>query len=129
MKEKPPLLRPALTALGLALLATTASARTWTSSDGEKTFEADFISSENGQVTVEHEGGKKMSFKADMLSEADQKWIEKELTRRAESAALSTAAIPATLEGNLLKLDGKRLKKFEPAAPSKYYLLYFSASW
>ena len=129
MKEKLHLLPQALTALGIALLATSASARTWTSSDGGKTFDGDFISSKNGEVTVMHDAGKKMSFKLEMLSDTDQKWIEKELTRRAESASLATAAIPTTLEGNLQKLSGKSFKKFEPAAPSKYYLLYFSASW
>ncbi len=129
MNEKSFLLKPMLIAFGASLLISTATARTWTSEDGSKTFEGDFVSFEGGKVTVDREGGKEMSFKLEMLSEADQKWVEEEVARKAELAALASAAVPVALEGNLLKLSGKRLRKFEPEAPSKYYLLYFSASW
>ncbi len=34
------------------------------------------------------------------------------------------------LAGNLVKLDGKSLKKFTPSArPEKYYVFYYTASW
>ena len=52
----------------------------------------------------------------------------------AEGDASATAAKPSVfddvLDGNLVKLEGKSLKKFEQTKrPEKYYVFYYTASW
>ena len=56
-----------------SLLLTGAHARTWTSSDGSKTFEGELQSYDalSGKVTVTLPNGKRLSFNQDRLSEAD----------------------------------------------------------
>lgn len=122
----------ALFGLGVGSL----QARTWTSADGSKTFEAQLVELKDGLVTVKMSSGRQMTFKESVLSSADQAFLKEEAERLAKEAAeraelekLAAAEIPATLDGNLVKLAGKSFKKYEPDAPSKYYLLYFSASW
>jgi hypothetical protein len=121
---------------GLALACGTLQARTWKSSDGSKSFDAELVEYADGKVTVKTSSGRKMTFKESVLSADDQAFLkeeaerlEKEAAAKAEAEKLATAEIPSTLDGNLVKLSGKSFKKYEPETPSKYYLLYFSASW
>ncbi len=117
-------------------LTLAADARTWKSADGSKSFEGEFVEFKDGQVTVKRANGRRMTFPEAVLSEGDREWvkaelvrIEKEAERKAEAEKLAGAEIPSALEGKLVKLSGKSFKKYEPATPAKYYLLYFSASW
>ena len=134
MKRKTGSLLIALAGFGFAIGSL--HARTWKSADGSKSFEAELIEAKDGLVTVKTSRGKKMTFKESVLSADDQAYIKEESERlakeaeaKAEAEKLASAEIPSTLDGNLVKLDGKRFQKFEPETPAKYYLLYFSASW
>lgn len=127
--------------LVLALCAFPLSARTWTSSDGVKTFEGSFKGYDAATQTVSvMRGHKKLSFTMDKLSEADRKWVEVEAARLAELEVLANApSVDEQLEqqevgknlgsGVLERLDGKRFAKAELEKAPEYYLLYFSASW
>lgn len=116
------------------MLAGLGSGRTWTSADGTKTFEGDFISSDETSVTVKR-GTKQMTFKLALLSEADQKWAKEEGAKLAVAAENKKAAADF-MEGDfgkalakLKKFDGDSFADHELEAAPKYFLLYFSASW
>ena len=117
----------------LALLSS-GSARTWTSADGSKTFEGEFVSSSGDSFTVK-QGFNKRTFKLAILSEEDQKWAKAEGLKVAAIAENKKAAAEFAESdfgkafGKLQKLDGKKLVKHELEAAPKYFLLYFSASW
>ena len=66
--------------LGIGLLLPVADARTWTSSDGAKTFKAELQSydEESGIVVVQKINGKKLTFKLSILSEQDIEYIKTE---------------------------------------------------
>ncbi|QQL44930.1 hypothetical protein [Sulfuriroseicoccus oceanibius] len=121
----------ALAGLALALSAS-ADARTWTSSDGSKTFEGTFISERGEKVTVDV-NGRRLTFTKDKLSEADQTWIAEnskpEPPEATGEADLSSQAIGKEVEKKLAKLDGKRVKSYKLTKAPEYYILYFSASW
>jgi hypothetical protein len=64
----------------LAILSLTAlgiHARTWTSADGKSTFEGELIAynAATGEVTVDR-GGKKMTFKQQVLSAGDIEFLK-----------------------------------------------------
>lgn len=109
-------------------------ARTWTSADGNKVFEADFISSDDTSVTVKRRD-KQMTFKLTLLSEADQNWINKKesTTVIAEKNEKSAAGFLESDFGRaftkLKKFDGEKFDAHNIQAVPKYFLLYFSASW
>lgn len=120
-------------------LAGVCHARTWTSADGQKTFEGDYVSATDTMVTIKRDG-KNISFDLSKLSAEDQTFIKEETEKAAadakandESEKLKEAAIPKALSGNLVKLDseGKKYEKFDLAdgVIPKYYIIYFSASW
>lgn len=122
-----------------AFLALSAQARTWTSADGSKTFEADFKSLDGDTVTVV-KGYSQRSFKLSILSEADQKWAKEEAARlakldieKAETKAAETKAangsFAKSIANKLEKLDGKRFKKYKFDKTPEYYILYYTASW
>ena len=80
--------------VGMAGLAT---AREWVSSDGKK-LEADFVSSENGQLKLKRANGQNFTVPLDRLSEADQGWV------RLQTPAAPTAAAVKPIEGPFAKL-------------------------
>jgi thiol-disulfide isomerase/thioredoxin len=104
----------------------------WTNKDG-KAAELDLI-----KVTVvadekvgefKMRNGKTIKLKAvDLSPEAAEKL-------KAWSAPVTVAAAEPTifdklLDGNLVKLEGKSLKKFEMVQqPKKFYVFYYTASW
>jgi thiol-disulfide isomerase/thioredoxin len=46
------------------------------------------------------------------------------------AAAGTPSVFDKALDGNLVKLDGKSLKRHsDPVRPAKYYLFYYTASW
>lgn len=112
-------------------------ARSWTSADGSKTFNADIKSydEKSDEVTV-LKGYKKMTFKIDVLSEADRKWViewsKKEVASEEEvtGGGLDQQVIGAKLQNGVLsKLEGKKFVKYEMATAPDYYVVYYSASW
>jgi len=111
----------------VTLLGTSAYSRTWTSSDGAKTFEGELKSydADSGIVTV-LVNGRPLAFPKDKLSAADIAFID-------ESASSSEAASSVMSEKmskvKLHLLDGKRFKKAELTKSPEFYVLYYSASW
>lgn len=57
------------------VLSAAAFGRLWTSADGTKAFEGDFIKFENGGVYVRLESGKQIQFLLSVLSQADQDFV------------------------------------------------------
>lgn len=116
------------------MLAGLGHARTWTSADGSKTFEGDFVSCDDASVTVKR-GIKQMTFKLALLSEKDQEWAKEEGAKIAvaeenkeEAAQFMDGEFGKALK-KLQKLDGEGFVDHNLEAAPKYFLLYFSASW
>ena len=116
-----------------ALLGTSAYSRTWTSSDGAKTFEGELKSydADSGVVTV-LVNGRPLTFPKDKLSASDIAFVE-ESAASSDSASSSEAASSVMSEKmskvKLHLLDGKRFKKAELTKSPEFYVLYYSASW
>lgn len=113
--------------------------RTWTSADGQQTFEGKLRSynKATGNVKV-IKGLKQFSFHVDILSEADRAWLESQADDVQEEGGadaevleeLSKQVIGAKLkEGVLSKLEGGKFVDYTMSFAPKYYLVYFSASW
>lgn len=124
-------------AIALSLvLPVSAEFENWTNKDG-KTAELELL-----EVTGEDDAkagvfkmrnGRKVTIKAADLREEDAKRIaEWKPTAAADPKAVSggPSVFDDVLDGNLVKLDGKKLKKFKlESKPSKYYIFYYTASW
>ncbi len=113
--------------------------RTWTSADGQQTFEGKLRSynKATGNVKV-IKGMKQFSFHVDILSEADRAWLETQVSDQEEKndggakvlEELGKQVIGAKLkEGVLSKLEGGKFVDYTMSFAPKYYLVYFSASW
>ncbi|MGB0774922.1 MAG: hypothetical protein ACPG32_01920 [Akkermansiaceae bacterium] len=109
-------------------------ARTWTSSDGSKTFEGTYVSSTDSSATVLIKG-RKRTFKLSLLSEADRKWIKTEEKRLAEEAAkaptgkLEDQKVGKRLMGKTVKLEGDKYVSQDTKKVPEYYMVYYAASW
>lgn len=119
----------------LALSMSSASARTWTSADGSKTFEGELRSfnPNTGVVTV-LVNGRVMNFTQDKLSKEDIAFLKESGSSKSDSDAAaktdSESEIGAKVaKAKLHKLDGERYKKAAIEKAPKYYVLYYSASW
>lgn len=101
-----------------SLLISGASARTWTSSDGSKTFEGDLKSYDeaSGMVVVAVHGGTTMSFKQDVLSADDVTWLKTEGKNAAPKPPSGGGA--AAISGDLPKIfptpDGQEADMSKP---------------
>lgn len=126
-------IKPLLIASLMAGLAW-APARTWTSSDGEKTFEGELkeFDATTGKVTV-LVNGRQLVFDQSKLSEEDQTFLTEwkaEADKPDAGEALAEQKIGSKLTDRVLsRLDGKKFKKAKLEKAPEYYLLYFSASW
>lgn len=116
----------------LLTVAASAEFRTWTRNDG-KTAELELVSvsetdgEKSGQFKMR--SGRSVTLKATTLSEADAKLLDEWKPAAAVEPA-ATSAFDKILDGNLLKLEGKSLKKFTlTERPKKYYVFYYTASW
>ena len=125
-----------LTTIGLSVVlgSGTLSARTWTSSDGSKTFQGEFVSydADASQVTVRMRNGKSMTFGADKLSAEDQKWAKSAQGETAAGAVADEIAdqkVGGKLTDTLKKLEDGQFVDFTFTEAPEYYLLYFTASW
>lgn len=119
--------------LAVAAISGTVSAefRTWTRDDG-KTAELELTetSGVDGEKTgrFKMRNGKTIDLPANGFIDADTELIN------AWKPEVSVAAAPSVFDdvfdGNLEKLDGKSLKRYElEQKPTKYYLFYYTASW
>lgn len=82
-----------------------AAARTWTSADGARTFEADLTAFEGGKVTVKRSDGKVMKFAIGLLSEADQEFVRN---------AQAPKAAPSPSEGSWPRWRGSDFSDHSP---------------
>lgn len=72
-----------------------AEVRTWTTADGERSLQAEFVRAENGEVTIRRKSDQRMfTIVLDTLSEEDRAWVEAELEREAEEAAKADKSNP-----------------------------------
>lgn len=104
----------------------------WTNKEG-KTIELDLV-----EVTGEGDAksgifqmrnGRRATIRMSDLDEESAKRLAA-WTSPAKAGAQAASVFDEILDGNLMKLDGKKLKKFEPESkPTKYYLFYYTASW
>ncbi len=104
---------------------------TWTSADG-RTVSMELVSVKDADGvktgSFRMRNGKTVSLAAKDLSAEDAKrladWRDPNLPKAVASV------FDEVLEGNLLRLDGKSLKKCDDATkPAKYYVFYYTASW
>ncbi|MGB0154818.1 MAG: hypothetical protein ACPGFB_12370 [Verrucomicrobiales bacterium] len=128
-------MKKSLLALALSfLLIASSGARTWTSSDGSRTFEGEIRSYNPNTKTVSVlASGRMLSFTADKLSEDDIAYIKEwEAAQNAPdpSEMLASSVVgKAVLKAKLHRLDGKRFKSAEMEKAPEYYIMYYSASW
>lgn len=112
-----------------------ASFEKWNSADG-RTTTLDLISVKemDGEKvgTFKMRNGRTTTLKTSQLSEDDAVRL-KEWKSAAEleaEAASPESIFDDILEGNLVRLDGKSVKKCSDATqPKKYYVFYYTASW
>ncbi len=104
----------------------------WTNKDG-KTAELELIKvvDKDGEKVGEFKmrSGKTVMIKASELSEEA---VEKIAAWETPAPVIEgkTSVFDKSLDGNLLKLDGKSLKRFALTdRPKKYYVFYYTASW
>lgn len=112
---KPRLIAAALTALFLSLPA--APARTWTSSDGSKTFEGELhaYDEDTGKVTVKLANGKEMAFMQDKLSEDDIAFLKEKGTVAPKATAAAVSPVKASALPEVLPdPDGKEADMTKP---------------
>lgn len=124
------------TAIVLALALPLAAAfENWTNKEG-KTVQLELLEvtgPDNAKAGVfKMQNGNKVTIPAANLAEADAKRLAE--WQPAPAATQATAGKPSVfdevLDSNLVKLDGKKLKKTQlQAKPSKYYVFYYTASW
>ena len=112
----------------VALFGTNANARDFTNTSG-KTISAEIQSlsgkGEDLKVTLKRADGKVFTIGASTLSDEDQKYIE----QFAAKASKGPSAFDELLKGKLVKLEGKKLSKFEITEKPDFYAFYYSASW
>lgn len=70
--------RTVMVACIVPLCTAVAMGRTWTSKDGSRSFEGELESYDpkEGNITVTKKDGRAVTFKFDMLSEADREWVK-----------------------------------------------------
>ena len=128
-------MKKSLLALALSfLLIASSGARTWTSSDGSRTFEGEVRSYDANTRTVSVlASGRMLTFTAEKLSEDDIAYVKEwEVAQNAPdpSETLASSVVgKAVLKAKLHRLDGKRFKNAEMEKAPEYYILYYSASW
>lgn len=104
----------------------------WTNKDG-KTAELELVKviEKDGEKTGEFKmrNGKTVTLKVSDLSKEAAAKLEAWEPPVAKAEA-KPSVFDDILDGNLVKLDGKAVKKTELAAkPAKYYMFYYTASW
>jgi|TARA_B110000305_G_C19445373_1_gene644486 hypothetical protein len=122
---------PLIAIAALSLAVSGANARTWTSSDGEKTFEGELRSynERSGIVTVVI-SGRAVDLPKDKLSAEDINFLEAAKTPEIAATPDTETEVGAKVDkAKLQRLDGKRYRRSKLEKNPQYYLFYFSASW
>ena len=122
---------PIIAIAALSLAVSGANARTWTSSDGAKTFEGELRSynERSGIVTVVI-SGRAVDFPKDKLSAEDINFLEAAKTPEIAATPDTETEVGAKVDkAKLQRLDGKRYRRSKLEKNPQYYLFYFSASW
>ncbi|MEN8772470.1 MAG: sialate O-acetylesterase [Akkermansiaceae bacterium] len=98
--------------LGMGFLLPVAEARTWTSSDGERTFEGELqaFDADSGKVTVVLKNRRKLTFTQDKLSEEDIAWLKKNGSRSLGGSSTKMGELPDELPDP----DGKEADMSKP---------------
>lgn len=103
------------------LLIHPASARTWTSSDGSKTFDGELVAydAETGSVSVELVNGQNITFKQEVLSPADIQFLKEKgtvvaATTTSSSSSSSGSGIAKSVPDELPDPDGKPADMSKP---------------
>lgn len=122
-----------LLALGLST-AVHAGFETWTSSDGrEATMNLLSVTEIGGEKvgTFTLRSGRKVTLRASELSSASAERLNNWTDPDAEASEAGPESVfDDILDGNLVRLDGRRLKDCDDATkPAKYYVFYYTASW
>jgi nucleoredoxin len=104
----------------------------WTNKDG-KTAELELVnvSDKDGEKAGEFKlrSGATVTLKASELSDESAAKLN-EWQPPTAAAEAKASVFDDILDGNLERLDGKRLKKCDDATkPAKYYVFYYTASW
>lgn len=122
-----------LLSLVFSAFLSSAHGETWTSADGRAaTMTLVEVTEENGEKVGKFKlrNGKTVSVKASGLSDDDAKRLAEWVDPNAPEPTGPESVFDETLEGNLVRLDGKSLKKCEDATkPAKFYVFYYTASW
>jgi nucleoredoxin len=107
----------------------------WTNKDG-KVAELDLVKvTEAGGVKTgefKTRAGKTVTLKATDLADGEAARLDawKPAAGEAAATAASASVFDDILDGNLVSLQGKSLKRCDDATkPTKYYLFYYTASW
>ena len=104
----------------------------WTNKEG-KTIELDLVEvtgeGDAKEGVFQMRNGRRATIKmADLDAESAKRLAA--WTPSSAAGAQTATVFDEVLDGNLMKLDGKKLKKYEPESkPTKYYLFYYTASW
>lgn len=114
------------------VLPLSAAFEDWTNKEG-KTAQLELVEvigeADAKEGVFKMRNGRMVNIKQADLAEADVKRLAD--WKPADVPASGAASVfDEALDGNLVILDGKRLKKHELASkPTKYYLFYYTASW
>lgn len=120
-----------LSALLTFSIAVSASARTWTNTEGKK-IEADLLSIEGDPgseiAKLRMAGGRIFEVPLATLSDADQEFAKATLAETKEEPA-EPSAFKKALHGKLVKWEDRKFGKYEMAQEPQYFAFYFSAHW
>ena len=118
----------------LLVLPLSAAFENWTNKDG-KVAQLELVEmigeADAKEGVFKMRNGRKVNIKQADLADADAKRLAEWKPAAAAAGAAGAASVfDEALDGNLLILDGKSLRKHELASkPTKYYLFYYTASW
>lgn len=117
------------------VLPLSAAFENWTNKEG-KTAQLELVEvtgDDDAKAGVfKMRSGRNVTIKASDLTEEDAKRLAqwKPASVEPEVVASEPSVFDDVFDGNLVLLDGKKLKKHELASkPTKYYVFYYTASW
>jgi len=115
------------------VLPLSAAFENWTNKEG-KTAQLDLVEvigdADAKEGVFKMRNGRNVNIKQADLTEADAKRLAEWKPAAPEAPAGEPSVFDEVLDGNLVMLDGKKLKKHEFASkPEKYYVFYYTASW
>lgn len=102
-------MKKALIVLLGSLAWSLADVRTWTTAEGGKTIEAEFLKSSGGKITIRRTNDRRVfTIALATLSEADQTWVKAELERMEEEEAAKNGKVASEEFAKLLTGEWER---------------------